>query len=120
MHRWFDNPRSAWVRRLGMSLGLLAAGLSSNVWASGALSEQVINPTGGQLADVSDGLKWHIGSNGQFQVILGGTGQTYGQTSYPKSGSMYNGLALRIEDATGAQKAIYAAGDNGGNRGCLA
>ena len=117
MHRWFDNPRSAWVRRLGMSLGLLAAGLSSNVWASGALSEQVINPTGGQLADVSDGLKWHIGSNGQFQVILGGTGQTYGQTSYPKSGSMYNGLALRIEDATGAQKAIYAAGDNGGNRG---
>jgi len=75
--------------------------------ASGASSQRQVNPGGGTAADGSDGLRWQLGSNSQFQVYLGGSGQVYNPPSTPTSGSLFNSVYLRVDRGTDATTRLY-------------
>src|SRR5690606_39055889 len=59
------------------------------VLAAGATSQRDINPTGGTQANGSDGLRVWVGSNSQFQVNLGGSGQVYSSGGLPTGSSLF-------------------------------
>lgn len=88
------QPSTLWI-----SASLLALALSSSgpAHAEGASSMVTLNPSGGALPDASDGLRWDVGSNAQFQVHLGNQSQVYNSDATPMSGSIFNGLALRVD-----------------------
>src|SRR5690606_38447372 len=82
------------------------------VLAAGATSQRDINPTGGTQANGSDGLRVWVGSNSQFQVNLGGSGQVYSSGGLPTGSSLLNGGYLRVDRGTNASTRIYTNADN--------
>lgn len=100
---------------------LAIAGFSGHALAAGASTQRDVNPTGGTLANGSDGLRWWLGSNSQFQVNLGGNGQVYSPNARPNSGQMFNSVYLRVDRGTNATTRIYHNSDTGsGVTGTLA
>jgi uncharacterized repeat protein (TIGR01451 family) len=93
-----------------MLLGLLLAAPSA--YGAGASSQRDVNPSGGVLANGSDGLRVFLGSNSQFQVNLGGSGQTYSQSGTPTSGNLYNSVYLRVDRGTNATTHVYTNANN--------
>lgn len=77
------------------------------VLAAGASSQRNVNPTGGTAADGSNGLRWLLGSNSQFQVYLGGQGQVYEPGNTPSSGRIYNSVYLRVDRGSNASTRVY-------------
>ncbi len=84
--------------------------------AAGATTQRDINPTGGVLADGSDGLRLYWGSNSQIQIRLGGSGQVYSQGATPTSGTLFNSVYLRVDRGTNATTRVYT-NDNNANGG---
>src|SRR5690606_18128334 len=87
---------------LGRRAGLALVAVLALVWAGAALAggastQQNVNPTGGAAADASDGLRWLLGSNSQFQVYLGGNGQVFNPSATPVSGNIFNSVYLRVD-----------------------
>ena len=93
------NKKSTWCAfGQGTLLSVLLVS-SGSALAGGANSERILNTSGGLQTDASDGLKWWIGSNSQFQVNLGGEGQVYNDLGTPMTGSMFNSVYLRVVEA---------------------
>jgi len=103
--------RRALASLSGAVLALLLA-LPSQAQAAGATSQRDINPTGGTAANGSDGLRVWSGSNSQFQVNLGGSGQVYSQSGRPTGGSLFNSVYLRVDRGTNGTTRIYSNADN--------
>jgi uncharacterized repeat protein (TIGR01451 family) len=76
---------------------LLPLVTASAAIAAGASSQREINSTGGTQANGSDGLRIWTGSNSQFQVNLGGSGQVYSQNGRPTGNALFNSVYLRVE-----------------------
>ncbi len=87
---------------LEIKTGEIEAGIISSVDFASTLAKQVINPTGGQAADGSDGLAIHVIDNGQIQIEYqmngnaGGSFQLYAPGTNTESTSLFNGLYLAI------------------------
>jgi uncharacterized repeat protein (TIGR01451 family) len=97
---------------LGRRAGLALVAVLALVWAGAALAggastQQNVNPTGGAAADASDGLRWLLGSNSQFQVYLGGNGQVFNPSATPVSGNIFNSVYLRVDRGTNATTRVY-------------
>lgn len=107
--RWdtMKSGTSFW-RRAGLALtAMLALAWAGGALAAGATSQRDVNPTGGVLADGSDGLRWWLGSNSQFQVNLGGEGQVYNPPSRPNAGQLFNSVFLRVDRGTNGTTRVY-------------
>lgn len=109
-HRMGGMQRSMGMHRTRVARAMVA--LAALLWsagavASGATSQREVNPGGGAMADGSDGLRWQLGSNSQFQVYLGGSGQVYNPPSTPASGSLFNSVYLRVDRGTDATTRLY-------------
>ncbi|MBO9664849.1 hypothetical protein, partial [Dokdonella sp.] len=93
-----------------MVLALLAG--APLAYGSGATSQRDVNPTGGVLATGADGLRMYWGSNSQFQVNLGGSGQVYSTTGQPTNGTLFNSVYLRVDRGTNATTRVYNNSNN--------
>ncbi|MFC4820680.1 DUF7507 domain-containing protein [Dokdonella ginsengisoli] len=93
-----------------MLLALLFAAPAA--YGSGATTQRDVNPTGGVAANGSDGLRVFMGSNSQFQVNLGGSGQVYSQSGTPTGGTLYNSVYLRVDRGTNATTRVYNNSNN--------
>ena len=69
--------------------------LAAQGW-DGELVQTTINPTGGTLADGSDGLRIFVTDLGQIQVQYQGVKQTYSSGATDTSPSLFNGIFLAI------------------------
>lgn len=94
-------------RQAGLALCACALAISGGAYAAGATSQRVANPTGGVLADGSDGLRVTWGSNSQFQVRLSNADQVYNSNATPMNGSLYNSVYLRVDRGSNGTTRIY-------------
>jgi CshA-type fibril repeat protein len=60
------------------------------------LAQTVLNPTGGTLADGSDGIRIHVTTTGQFQVRYQNSLQFYNPTTTVEGSSLYNGMYMAV------------------------
>ena len=99
-------------RQAGLALCACALVLSGGAYAANATSQQVANPTGGVLANGSDGLRVTWGSNSQFQVRLSNADQVYNANATPTAGTLYNGVYLRVDRGTNPSTRVYTNANN--------
>lgn len=99
-------------RQAGLALCVCALVLSGGAYAANATSQRVANPTGGTLADGSDGLRVTWGSNSQFQVRLSNADQVYNANATPTAGTLYNGVYLRVDRGSNANTRVYTNANN--------
>ena len=88
-------------------LAMIALCGMQDAMANGANTQREVNPTGGVLANASDGLRWWLGSNSQLQVNLGGLGQVYSASGRPTSSTLFNSVNLRVDRGTNGTTRIY-------------
>lgn len=95
-----------------MLAALFALAWTGVALASGATSQRIVNPTGGVLTDASDGLRWWLGSNSQFQVRLANQQQVYSPTATPMSGAIFNSIYLRVDRGSNLTTRVYHNSNN--------
>uniref|UniRef100_UPI0026003B86 DUF4347 domain-containing protein n=1 Tax=Sphaerotilus sp. TaxID=2093942 RepID=UPI0026003B86 len=87
--------------------------LSAPVW-DGELVQTTINPTGGALADGSDGLRVYVTNLGQLQVQYQGVYQVYNTGVTDTSTNLFNGIYLAIGNTVvGASQSATTTGASG-------
>lgn len=68
---------------------------------SGSLAQIVINPLGGVLANGSDGLRIHVMTNGQVQVLYQGSNQLYDPATSLEGYFLFNGMYMSVGNDLG-------------------
>ena len=69
--------------------------LAATQW-DGLLTKTVVNPTGGTLADGSDGLRIHVMTNGQYQIDYKGVRQLYHPGLIDDDQIIFNGIYMSV------------------------
>lgn len=106
------NRLTRFGRKTAWTLCVCLMALNGAAHAAGASSQRIANPTGGVVADGSDGLRVTWGSNSQFQVRLGNVDQVYNTGATPMAGNLYNGVYLRVDRGTNATTRVYTNDNN--------
>ncbi|MEL6946131.1 MAG: DUF4347 domain-containing protein, partial [Pseudomonadota bacterium] len=81
---------------LEVEVGTIEAAALVATEFEGTLAKTVINSSGGNLADGSDGLAIHVIANGQLQVEFKGATQTYHPSVLDDSATLFNGVYLAV------------------------